>query len=163
MLAHWIIPLLAVKVRFAGDIYFRPRVAGPVGFDGPMPSEKVTTRNGLVTVGIVRTTCRDATSMTETELSRLLVTRSSLPSPVSACSRVSLPAPTGIEGSWIGRCGSERSNTATKRDSATTLGGPYKVPISINTVLPSGEGIAYCSAARSCGVPAIEVRQIGSP
>src|SRR5262245_49419778 len=47
-----------------------------------------------------------------------------------------------MEARWIGRCGSDRSNTATKRDSATTLCGPYRVPISTNTVLPSGEGIA---------------------
>jgi hypothetical protein len=59
-------------------------VAGPAGFDGPIPSEKVTTRNGLVTVGIVRATCRDPMSMTETEFSKPFGTRSSLPSPVSA-------------------------------------------------------------------------------
>jgi len=35
------------------------------------------------------------------------------------------------------------------------LGGPYNVPISTNTVFPSGAGIAYCKAARSCGLPAI--------
>src|SRR5215510_418525 len=145
------------------ELYLCSRVAGPAGFDGPIPSEKVTTRNGLVTVAIVRTTCRNPMSITETELSKLFGARSNLPSPVSAWSRVSFPAPTGIEGSWMGLYGSDRSKTATKRDSATTLGGPYKVPISTKTVFPSGDGIAYCSAARSCGLPAIDVRQVGSP
>jgi chromate transporter len=64
---------------------------------------------------------------------------------------------------WMGLYGSDRSKTATKRDSATTFGGPYKVPISTKTVFPSGAGIAYCNAARSCGLPAIGVRQVGSP
>src|SRR5262249_8679593 len=145
------------------QVYLCSRVAGPAGFDGPIPSEKVTTRNGLATVGIVCATCRDSMSMAETELSRLLGTSSSLPSPVSESSRLSLPAPTGIEGSCIGLYGSDRSNTATKRDSATTFGGPYKVPTSTKAVFPSGDGIAYCRAARSCGLPAIEVRQAGSP
>ena len=60
----------------------------------------------------------------------------------------------------MGLYGSARSKTATKRDSATTFGGPYKVPISTKTVFPSGAGIAYCNAARSCGLPAIDVRQV---
>ena len=30
-------------------------------------------------------------------------------------------------------------------------------------VFPSGEGMAYCNAARSCGLPAIEVRHVASP
>ena len=59
--------------------YLCSSVAGPAGFDAPMPSENVTTRNGLVTVAMVRATCREAISMTETESSRLFVTRSSLP------------------------------------------------------------------------------------
>src|SRR5919201_1501120 len=92
--------LLMVIILVGANCYFCSSVAGPAGFDGPSSSEKVTTRNGLVTVEIVRTTCRDRTSMTETEFSKLLVTTSSAPSPVRACSRVSLPAPTGIEGSW---------------------------------------------------------------
>ena len=51
-----------------GVPYFSPSVAGPVGFDGPLSPEKVTTRYGLATVAIVRTTCREATLITETEL-----------------------------------------------------------------------------------------------
>src|SRR5919201_956561 len=116
--------LMLIIILVGVTCFFSSSVPGPAGFDGPLPSEKVTTRNGLVTVGIVRTTCRDRTSMTETEFSKLLVTTSSVPSPVRACSRVSLPAPTGIEGSWTGLYGSVRSNTATKRDSAGTFGGP---------------------------------------
>src|SRR5262249_49005161 len=123
--AAWSVSFVLILILPVGaNCYLCSSVAGPAGFDGPSSSEKVTTRNGLVTVGIVRTTCRDATSMTETEFSELLVTRSSAPSPVRACSRVSLPAPTEIEGSCTGLYGSVRSNTATKRDSAGTFGGP---------------------------------------
>jgi hypothetical protein len=84
------------------EVYF-PRVAGPTGLDGPMPSPKVATRCGFATVENVRTTCRAPTSITETELSNLFGTRSNLPSPVRAWSRVSSPAPTAIDGSCCGR------------------------------------------------------------
>src|SRR5262245_60509469 len=67
--------LLMLIILVGVNCYFDSSVAGPVGFDGPLPSEKVTTRDGLVTVGIVRTTCRDPTSMTETEFSDRKSTR----------------------------------------------------------------------------------------
>src|SRR5262249_58589676 len=76
--------LLMLIILVGANCYFGSSVAGPAGFDGPTVSEKGTTRNGLVTVGILRTTCRERTSMTETEFSKLLVTRSSAPSPVRA-------------------------------------------------------------------------------
>jgi hypothetical protein len=66
------------------ELHLCSRVAGPGGFDGPIASEKVTTRNGLVTVAIVRATCRNRMSITETEFSKLFGTKSSVPSPVSA-------------------------------------------------------------------------------
>lgn len=76
--------LLISIILIGASFHWCSRVVGPAGFDAPMPSAKVTTRNGLATVAIVRMTCLDPTSMIETELSKLFGTRSSLPSPVSA-------------------------------------------------------------------------------
>src|SRR5260370_18037899 len=52
------------------ELYLCSSVAGPAGFDAPMPSEKVTTRNGFATVPLLRATCRDAMSMIQTASSR---------------------------------------------------------------------------------------------